>query len=102
MAEFVQTMKDWMRMCLSYKSCDDCPMWDEDGWAHTLCSEGGIRSAVPEIQESVIANWVAEHPKPVYPTWQEWFDTFDQTIDVDEPIPADIAEKLGIEPKEEC
>ena len=41
------------------------------------------------------------NPEPLYPSWQEWFDTFDRKIDVDDPIPADIAEKLGLEPKEE-
>ena len=72
MAEFVQMMKDWSRMCLSFKSCGDCPMMDEDGRAHILCSEGGIRSAVPEVQEDVIIKWAAEHPEPVYPAWRDW------------------------------
>ena len=112
MAEFVQTMNDWKRMCLSYKSCSDCPMMDEDGCAHVLCSEGGIQSAVPEIQEAVIEKWAAEHPEPVYPTWWSWLinegviekgstytGAFDQLKT--KPIPADIAEKLGIESKEE-
>lgn len=108
MAEFVQTMKNWRRMCLSYKSCDDCPMMDADGWAHILCSEGGIQTAVPEIQETVIEKWAAEHPEPVYPTWADWFrqsgiapcnqSCFHEWLL--EPIPADIAQKLGIEPKE--
>jgi len=125
MAEFVQTMNDWKRMCLSYKSCSDCPMMDEDGCAHVLCSEGGIQSAVPEIQEAVIEKWAAEHPEPVYPTWIEWLKSmgiipyldgrvvkhdYDDNylnghVNVNEiifkPIPKDVAEKLGIEPKEE-
>ena len=110
MAEFVQTMKDWIRMCGSFKSCSDCPMMDADGWAHVLCSEGGIQSAKPEIAEKVIASWAAEHPEPVYPTWFEWMKSIgvlhtDQTLchrGLEKPIPADIAEKLGIEPKGEA
>lgn len=110
MAEFVQMIKDWSRMCLSFKSCGDCPMMDEDGRAHILCSEGGIRSAVPEVQEDVIIKWAAEHPEPVYPTWVEFlkaYETGEPKSDFDfvywmgtTSIPADIAQKLGIQPKE--
>ena len=115
--DFVQTMKDWRRMCLSYKSCDDCPMMDADGWAHILCSEGGIQSAVPEIQEAVIEKWATENPEPVYPTWGEWLHSqkvvgvhamqapsqnvyYPVEGKMNTSIPADIAQKLGIEPKE--
>ena len=72
MAEFVQTMKDWRRMCNTIKSCNDCPMHKEDGWAYVLCSEGGIASARPEVAEKVIVKWAAEHPEPVYETWFEY------------------------------
>ena len=63
--------------------------------------------------------WAAEHPEPVYPTWGEWFvERGDLTENWQElkvenkyggkcvigmfyqPIPTDIAQKLGIEPKE--
>ena len=114
MAEFVQTIKDWGRMCLSDKSCGDCPMMDADGRAHILCSEGGIQIAVPEIQEAVIEKWAAEHPEPVYPTWYQWLANMN-VVPIELPpeqavvvtdigllknIPADIADRLGIEPKE--
>lgn len=124
MADFVQTMKDWQRMCNASKSCNDCPMHKEDGWAYVLCSEGGIASARPEVAEKVIVKWAVEHPV-VYPTWFEvlerfgvvgsingepYYDSMDREIYLKQPaftakafdpIPADIAEKLGIEPKEE-
>lgn len=75
--------------------------------------------------ECIIMAWAAEHPEPRYPTWNEWQDsTFpNRSRDVspcefddasrfncalmkcdecmNEPIPADIAEKLGIKPIEE-
>lgn len=113
MTDFVQTMKNWSRMCLSFKSCNDCPMMDADGWTYILCSEGGISSVRPEVAEKVIVKWATEHPAPVYPTWAEWL--YEQGLMTDvidgkggnflynlasEPIPADIAQKLGIEPKE--
>jgi hypothetical protein len=65
-------------------------------------------------------SWAAEHPEPVYPTWCEWLvdkgvvNVARMPVDYSggivteikpsgkmyEHIPADIAEKLGIEPKE--
>lgn len=69
--------------------------------------------------------WAAEHPAPRYPTWREWQNSmfpnrgrnirpceFDDNSRfdceakgciqcMDEPIPADIAAKLGIRPMEE-
>lgn len=52
--------------------------------------------------------WDADHPEPVYPTWVEWFREMGVVSPKQEyfhdwllkPIPADIAQKLGIEPKE--
>lgn len=67
MADFLQTMKDWQRMCDTIKSCKDCPMY-EDGWTYVLCSEGGISSARPEVAEGIVTKWAAEH-QVVYPTW---------------------------------
>lgn len=118
MADFVQTMKDWRRMCDTIKSCDDCPMYKEDGWTYVLCSEGGISSTRPEVAEKVIVKWAAEHPM-VYPMWCEWLaekgvvDVARMPVDYSdgivteikpsgkmyEHIPADIAQKLGIEPE---
>jgi hypothetical protein len=53
-----------------------------------------------ELQEAetIITTWVAEHTEPVYPSWWEWLAA--GGLDPDDPIPADIAQKLGIEPKE--
>jgi hypothetical protein len=68
--------------------------------------------------EQTVTEWAAEHPEPVYELWGEWFEkrgdlirgwhnatniqwiakTFGRLMCT--PIPADIAEKLGIEPKE--
>jgi hypothetical protein len=54
-----------------------------------------------------IMAWAAEHPEPVYPTWGEWLNTYGVVSDnffsnakMLDPIPADIAEKLGVKPKE--
>jgi len=112
MSEFVKTMRDWQRLCDSMDKkysddcCNNCPLY---GFA---C--GGIFE-MPEntdwrlLQEKVDA-WAAENPEPVYPTFMEWlidigvlcnrpmYSIIADTI-ATAHIPADIAEKLGLEPK---
>ena len=78
--------------------------------------------------ERIIMAWAAEHPVPRYPTWREWYTTTFPNVNkgrcyvcpelfgdgdrnacrnnhcgecIDRPIPADIAEKLGIMPIKE-
>ena len=114
MADFVQTMKDWRRMCqhmdkeYGNSCCDNCPLGG--------CSavyEDDVNTDYAEIEEKVAA-WAAEHPEPVYPTWVEYLvgigvipheirlETADALMDTHllKPIPADIAQKLGLQPKE--
>jgi hypothetical protein len=107
-AEFVQTMKDWRRMCKTIGdiSCEDCKL-HADGNDCVAVYEGEMDYA--KLEKAVTA-WAAEHPEPVYPTWFEYLyaisnpDYFDLTEFYTwmrhTPIPADIAQKLGIEPKE--
>lgn len=83
--------------------------------------DGGTASTAEEIEEYVM-QWAAEHPEPRYPTWEEWqkanfpnanvkvspcafsdsksFRCMNHGCDAcrDFPIPADIAEKLGVKP----
>ena len=110
-AEFVQTMKNWRRMCnfmeekYGNDSCDKCPL---KGCSAIYEDDGELD--YPDIEKKVSA-WAAEHPEPVYPRWIDWLAdvgliintadhyAFNFTAAADH-IPADIAEKLGIEPKE--
>lgn len=110
--EFVEVMRQWARMCGANNYCSTCRMQKEN-LPYTLCSEGGIRS-VENIADAefTIMSWAAENPEPVYPTFREWLisigvidqmsthsviaDTLAMT-----PIPAEIAQRLGIEPKGE-
>lgn len=122
MADFVQTMNDWRRMCQHMekiggdRSCDICPL---DGCNAIYEDDGNTDYA--DIEEKVAA-WAAEHPEPVYPSWIDWLmsegviptnymaanstdsgvraGTFYVTSKAFEHIPADIAQKRGIEPKE--
>lgn len=121
MAEFVQIMKDWRRMCQHMekmggdRSCDICPL----GRCNAIYEDDG-NTDYAEIGEKVLT-WAAEHPEPVYPTWIDWLMSegviptndiaanstdsgvragmFYVTSKAFGPIPADIAQKLGIEPK---
>ena len=112
MAEFQEVCKQWRRMCQSmedaaakdYRPCSDlCPVG-----CNPVCGEL-CESTQEDIKrfETVIMAWAAEHPEPVYPTWIEWFQShiWKKGTDVSsmllyDPIPADIAEKLGLQPKE--
>ena len=111
MAEFVQMMKDWRRMCQHMekmagdRSCDICPL----GGCNAIYDDDG-NTDYAEIEENV-ATWAAEHKQPVYPSWGEYLEkviphgncetviTF-AVYAMQQPIQADIAQKLGIEPKE--
>lgn len=129
MASFQGVMREWKRMCAyetdkaakeqrpcgmvcpvgPLSVCGECADWREEDFARA---------------ETLIIDWADEHPAPQYPTWAEWLaengilgvetrprassttsasTTYVQTVrtlpQFYRPIPADIAEKLGIEPK---
>jgi hypothetical protein len=120
-AEFVQIMKDLRRMCIAADDgpdttkCGNCPLGES-----RLCSFEISDIGDYELQEAetCVITWAAEHPEPVYPTWGEWFvkqsglakewkNTTNPAWEANmaigmfrAPIPADFAQKLGIEPKE--
>jgi hypothetical protein len=57
-----------------------------------------VKSIASELEK-----WSAEHPEPVYPSlYENLTDMYSAAWNMikDKPIPADIAQKLGIEPKE--
>ena len=107
MSEFVQTMKDWRRMCKAFTTdddscCEGCPVVDlhEHGCGAIFEMED---STDWERYEGQIREWAAENPEPVYPSWYEYLtDIYPATWNMikDKPIPADIAQKLGIKLKE--
>lgn len=117
MADFVQTMKDWRRMCETIQTKNQqCP---GVGWCKG-CSLQGLCVIDTEVKDSTdselsvigdkIQAWAAEHPEPVYSTWAEWLDSMEVVVNgvnavmmrpkMLNPIPANIAEKLGLQPKE--
>lgn len=126
MAEFVDVLKMARRMCKSIDGCGDCPLLDA---STELCYLDKYRKEYNDKDfirhEAAIMKWAAENPEFRYPTWREWQKknfpnaggimcpcSFIGTIDANcavqsscekcsnHPIPADIAEKLGIKLKE--
>jgi hypothetical protein len=105
-----------MRLCDSYKHCDDCPV-DQAGFSCDCDHQGYSKTGAAELEHIIMA-WAADHPEPVYPTWAEWLVAQDIITEYgriecvgsgtcgiftdkgESPIPADIASKLGIQPKE--
>jgi hypothetical protein len=113
MAEYVEVCRQHDRMCARFEKCYDCPLHKKVVWCIKKIGERGyIRRENAEKAEKVIMEWAAENPEPTYPTWAEWFLrtcqvglTGDGRNDWNgllfSHIPAEIAQKLGVEPKEE-
>lgn len=121
MAEFQEVMRQWRRMC-ELHTCDNrdeselplCPLIiKHNGYPCDDAVTDLSQESVGQIEQIVTA-WAAEHPEPVYPSWLEYImdvqhdcvaaynggnDTLWKWMWTT-PIPADIAEKLGVEPKE--
>jgi len=98
-AEFSEVMRQWRRFCKSHNNCGECE-FDGKG----ICGEAHLTDIPYADIELRIMAWAAEHPEPVYPTWAEYLMHTYQDVSyariLGETIPADIAEKLGVEPKE--
>lgn len=116
MAEFVEVMRKLREMCKEQKDCRNCTMFI--GGLECGASLGSPNLPVEEVERRV-EQWEAAKPK--YPSWNEvWKQVFPKATCVPcpicnfgagecvtscaecraRPIPAEIAEKLGIRPKE--
>lgn len=123
MAEFQEVMRQAKRMCGSYGvRCTGCDFGGTGKRCVFRVAPTGWGNEDFESVEEKVMNWAAEHPEPRYPTWKEWwrkefpnadhgilpctfgirerFGCYEQSCDDcrNKPIPADIAEKLGIKP----
>lgn len=109
MAEFQEVMRQWVRARKATKCCGE-----ENNMLAVYPLEAYDDTLIANIEEHVM-QWAARHPEPVYPTWWKYMCMIgvipntlgDKTlgeVTVDRlmhtEIPADLAEKLGIEPKE--
>lgn len=123
MAEFTEVMRQAKRMCsvhggiCSYRCC---PLANGETCRLNVELDGEDYNEL----ERIIMDWAAKHPEPVYPSWAEGWrrlfpdskfapcpDCFGLKYRVDEcvsgltctackarPMPAEVAEKLGIKP----
>ena len=109
MAEYVEVMKQKKRMCNSTLCCK-CNIFYLSGENIGNCTQFILNN--PSKAEKIIMSWAAEHPEPVYPSFAKYLEQFginirrDGTLEADffkanEPMGADIAQMLGIEPKED-
>ena len=108
MAEFGEVLRQFDRMCKANAGCYNCPLHKPDSVSDE-CSIGAFVNNYERIEREVM-KWAAEHPEPVYPTWQDFLEKYGLGEFVtgtarlvwlrETRIPADIAEKLGIQPKE--
>lgn len=108
--------------------CTGCPLVDNNERCllevgNIDCVPQEFKLDVLAEVERIVMDWAAAHPEPRYPTWKEWQDTNFPNNDalmrpcifeseeyfnckegdgcekcMNKPIPADIAEKLGIKP----
>lgn len=122
MAEFAEVMRQARRMCKEQQNIDCCVRCPINKNGCMVVADAEYVDYADAEQE--IMHWAAEHPEPVYPTWEDgWKQLFpeakyvpcpDGYFGVDShcgrydgcnqckasPMPADIAKKLGIKPKE--
>ncbi len=119
MAEFTEVMRQARRMCKANEDCKSCPIWNT---AKSFCGIGATCYSDDGVTESIVMVWAAKHPEPTYPSWEDgWKQEFPYAIEVPcpkffydytckqegdckkcklSPMPAEIAERLGIKPKE--
>lgn len=121
MAEFLQTMKDWRRMCNACQPEKDirgvCGCYPAGNYAPCTMKSMNKEADLArdnryfERLEKTITEWAAEHPEPVYPSVAEYLERLgitirrDGTVEADffkanEPMSADAAKLLGVEAKE--
>lgn len=111
MAEFCEVVKQYKRMCET-KKCSNCPV-DKLMCENRCTTCWWVAYVVPSEFENCVMSWAEQHPEPQYPTWIKWledngyirakyYDPIDFTEKAREPIPADIAEKLGLQLEEKA
>ena len=121
MAKFTEVMRQAKRICIvhggicSYRCC---PLADGEKCRFNVNLDGEDYNEL----ERIIMDWARKHPEPVYPSWidawQQLFpgmdgvpcpelyfnDTCREGTGIDcatckrSPMPAEVAEKLGIKP----
>lgn len=107
MAEFSEIVRQFRRMCKD--GCAKCLLKNKQYNSYN-CREYAYEN--PAMFEQIVMEWAKENPEPVYPTWIEWLREMkiiesgvslvpmSVNDSIYAQIPADIAKKLGLKPKE--
>lgn len=126
MAELAEIMRQAKRMCEHYcvgeQTCCGCPIYHGKGCGAINCIPCNYSDNDAKDFERIVLDWAKKHPAPRYPTWREWQNSMFPDADgkispcefgsrdrfdcarkkctecTKQPIPADIAAKLGIKP----
>lgn len=126
MAEFVDVLKQLRRLHMSCEdgTCklpngEYCPIYNEEGM--DISCDDRLRNAFLSTGdtkhfENIVMEWAKNNPEPRYPTWADYFVSQGILIEgwenannpawiitrlkaaLKKHIPADTAEKLGLEP----
>lgn len=127
MAELQRVIQEAARMCGEHDECGNCPLREMVDMAAIYCPIPIMRQLDTAKVEAAVMDWAAAHSEPRYPSWnevwQQWFpeakegkppcvrymlgkEQYEELCDMFEyceecrrqPIPAYIAERLGIKP----
>ena len=126
--EFVEVMRQARRLC-EMEECRKCPLYNFSAGDCMMTLSYSCETDVDYGEaEKIILQWAKENPEPVYPSWEEaWKQLFPdgestpclrcygkkyhtvRCLQVpsscseckNRPMPAEIAKKLGIKPKEQ-
>ena len=122
---FREVMRQARRMCkMESMKGNDCRACPRNGKSCIPNTHGSFNPVYDEEYERDVMQWAEEHPEPIYPKWDEaWYQLFPNAMEKgapclryffsrneinvmcsnceecrDRPIPAEIAEKLGVKP----
>lgn len=105
MSDFVRIMRGWTAICKANidGECENCPLSGK-----TLCTvpvDSYTNEKIVET-ETIIENWLKDHPLPSTPTWIKWLSENGIIDSVEDgnvkllplayyPMDEEIAKKLG-------
>ena len=101
MAEWKEVIHNVKRICvLREGKCGTCRL-GAFGCPNNARFDMTDEKEFDKFAEEVM-QWAKENPEPEYPTWGEYLHTLHNepsSRELSKPIPADTAQKLGLEPR---
>lgn len=72
MAEFQEVINQYKRMCGTIECDGEKCKISQMAFEFKTCEQWVCR--FPNLAEEIVMEWAANHPKPMYPTWQQWHE----------------------------